>query len=103
MPHPMKNRLGDILVRGGLITSDQLNFAIHEQNRQQQTATITQVIPLTPQTPPAITFSCTREIQRAYRENQYQFTLQIPSDTPTAKTPTCKSVSPINKVNRHSL
>lgn len=86
----LKNRLGDILVRRGLITSDQLNLAICEQTQQQQTPTITQVIPLTPQAPPIFTFACEGEIQRAYRENQYQFTLQKSPNTHTMKMPTHK-------------
>ena len=90
MFHSMKNRLGDILVRSGLITSDQLDFAIYQQRRGQQTTAITQAMPLIPQAPPIFTFSCTGEIQRAYRENQYQFTLQAASDMPTVKIPAPK-------------
>lgn len=86
----LKNRLGDILVRRGLITSDQLNLAICEQTQRQQTPTITQSIPLSPQAAPIITFACTGEIQRAYRENQYQFTLQKSPDTHIMKMPTHK-------------
>lgn len=90
MPQPMNNRLGDILVRRGLITSDQLNLAIHEQSRGQQIATINQAILLAPQAPASLTFSCIGEIQRAYRENQYQFTLQNAPEMHTGKAPTAK-------------